>query len=682
MLVAEAPRDEMPKEGAVYVGSSEMPKRNSVPSSTRSQYMNNSRAGARRKRKHTELKRSGILERRRHENQAAATLKNASAQRAMPLHKSPTWAEGISREGRELQCDATQVGEQSKTASTTEHDHTLYRLKVEVHGADSATVHWWFPPANPGSQNAWIGLYRAKDVEWNEDSGEVGGGGAKIAWRLITADKQYGKMKFGSLFGANPMVDDGEYCFALMPDYGTVCKAVSERLAVKARKVVSVVADSGLFADAGGSIHRQDRQKSASLGLISVNKVADQNAEVEDERCYFPVPSISVHLGERFTDAHPVLKDIYRIVDKESFLDWGLTSDSLGGEAASEEGHRLRKTSASGPDGASDAPPLDVDGRQYSELLPAAAPRAKRGAEHTPSGRGLGGGTLGSEGYGEATMASCARLGVLLQNLRQLVLNDLCPFIHWGMLWDLGPHSSFLDIGSGYGKVVLHLRVVSGMRKSVGVECVASRVVIGNKALLSLYNLDVEDGTRPARQAKGEAKGEAKGRAAAAKPPSKPTRPTKLAEARADVLATAEDDAASAGSSACTDAAPAAEGGVGVLSAVGGELSAVPWLPDAPFQGVEFLHSDVTKEASLKYTHIYIFDWVFSKHTLHAVAELLQRSPFYVMLSTRKPAEWWSYGLVKAQPVAKLTGFKTTGGEGMTMYVYVNLEKVPQLPQA
>ena len=64
------------------------------------------------------------------------------------------------------------------------------------------------------------------------------------------------------------------------------------------------------------------------------------------------------------------------------------------------------------------------------------------------------------------------------------------------------------------------------------------------------------------------------------------------------------------------------------------------------------------------------------------VAELLQRSPWYVMLSTRKPAEWWSYGLVKAQPVAKLIGFKTTGGEGMTMYVYVNLEKVPQLPQA
>jgi hypothetical protein len=221
-------------------------------------------------------------------------------------------------------------------------------------------------------------------------------------------------------------------------------------------------------------------------------------------------------------------------------------------------------------------------------------------------------------------MASCARLGVLLQNLRQLVLNDLCPFIHWGMLWDLGPHSTFLDIGSGYGKVVLHLRIVASMRKSVGVECVASRVVIGNKALLSLHNLDVEEITRQARQAKAEAKGEVKGEAkaeakgrAASTQPSKPSKRARAApEAEADAVATAEDDAASAGSSASTDAAPAE---------VGGELSAVPWVPDAPFQGVDFLHSDVTKEASLKYTHIYIFDWVFSKHTLHAVAEVRGR---------------------------------------------------------
>ena len=46
------------------------------------------------------------------------------------------------------------------------------------------------------------------------------------------------------------------------------------------------------------------------------------------------------------------------------------------------------------------------------------------------------------------------------------------------------------------------------------------------------------------------------------------------------------------------------------------------------------------------------------------------------MLSTRKPPSG-GRRVVKAQPVAKLIGFKTTGGEGMTMYVYVNLEKAP-----
>jgi hypothetical protein len=56
---------------------------------------------------------------------------------------------------------------------------------------------------------------------------------------------------------------------------------------------------------------------------------------------------------------------------------------------------------------------------------------------------------------------------------------------------------------------------------------------------------------------------------------------------------------------------------------------------------------------------------------------LLQASPFYVLVSFRKPSEWWGYGLVKAQPVAKLQGFRTTGHESMTAWVYINLDKVP-----
>ena len=65
------------------------------------------------------------------------------------------------------------------------------------------------------------------------------------------------------------------------------------------------------------------------------------------------------------------------------------------------------------------------------------------------------------------------------------------------------------------------------------------------------------------------------------------------------------------------------------------------------------------------------------EHALQDLAKVLQRSPFYVLLSFRKVTEWWSYGLVKIQPVAKLPGFRTTGGEGMTCFFYVNVEKLP-----
>ena len=48
------------------------------------------------------------------------------------------------------------------------------------------------------------------------------------------------------------------------------------------------------------------------------------------------------------------------------------------------------------------------------------------------------------------------------------------------------PHSTFLDIGSGYGKVVLHLRLMARMRRSVGMEYVKSRDDIAKQALFAL----------------------------------------------------------------------------------------------------------------------------------------------------------------------------------------------------
>ena len=53
------------------------------------------------------------------------------------------------------------------------------------------------------------------------------------------------------------------------------------------------------------------------------------------------------------------------------------------------------------------------------------------------------------------------------------------------------------------------------------------------------------------------------------------------------------------------------------------------------------------------------------------MAKVLQRSPFYILISFRKPQEWWSYGLAKIQPVCKLAGFRTSGNESMTAFVYM-----------
>ena len=100
------------------------------------------------------------------------------------------------------------------------------------------------------------------------------------------------------------------------------------------------------------------------------------------------------------------------------------------------------------------------------------------------------------------------------------------------------------------------------------------------------------------------------------------------------------------------------------------------FVKSGPFDGVEFTCSDATKYDQLSYTHIYIFDRVFSESTLCELAKVLQRSPFYVLCSFRREAEWSRYGLPKIRPVAK-TKITTTGNQSMTCWVYANVEKMP-----
>lgn len=62
--------------------------------------------------------------------------------------------------------------------------------------------------------------------------------------------------------------------------------------------------------------------------------------------------------------------------------------------------------------------------------------------------------------------------------------------------------------------------------------------------------------------------------------------------------------------------------------------------------------------------------------TLAALGKVLQRSPFYVMISSRAPKVWWGVGLSKVQPVAKMR-FVTTGRERCTVFVYINANFIP-----
>ena len=95
-----------------------------------------------------------------------------------------------------------------------------------------------------------------------------------------------------------------------------------------------------------------------------------------------------------------------------------------------------------------------------------------------------------------------------------------------------------------------------------------------------------------------------------------------------------------------------------------------------PLERVQFHFGDATVGATLDFTHVYAFDRVFSKRTMRAVARILSRSPFRVFCSFRPLGEWWSCGLRAIHPVARLR-ISTTGGESMSIHVYVNLRYAP-----
>ena len=70
------------------------------------------------------------------------------------------------------------------------------------------------------------------------------------------------------------------------------------------------------------------------------------------------------------------------------------------------------------------------------------------------------------------------------------------------------------------------------------------------------------------------------------------------------------------------------------------------------------------------------FDRVFSRITLEALATVLERSNFYVMVSSKTPRTWWRYHQGAAR---RQDAIVTTGRERMTCFVYVNAHFIPGL---
>jgi hypothetical protein len=406
-----------------------------------------------------------------------------------------------------------------------------------------------------------------------------------IRYKSLTSSKQQGTARFGAKEFQG--LADGEYLFSI--DTGAIpvgsgaesrSYCVSQRLRVGGGVVTSIVgrahgsplppANSALSGGTGRERSLVGGGGSKAKGEDSSGESdSDDNDAEENPQYMFAVPVLEYDDLESTGE----VKKVYAMVDRLSYLDWGLkTEDEVTGKRTqSQTTLNSRSLDWNGC--------IVHDGAMWGE---AAHGLGNRGDKEEKTART-------SEGYGEATCATAEKLVRLLAKLTTY----LPAMGGWQGQWNLDEDATFLDIGSGYGKVVFHAKLNTGCRSAVGVECVRKRVEISNTVLEGLY----------------------------------------------------------------------------------GELDRAR-LADDLLKGVSFVAEDACRYEAFRYSHIYIFDRVFSEVTTRELAKVLQRSPFYIMVSSRKPQVWWGCGLSKVQPVGKIR-FKTTGKEGMTLFIYINSHFIP-----
>lgn len=176
------------------------------------------------------------------------------------------------------------------------------------------------------------------------------------------------------------------------------------------------------------------------------------------------------------------VKGVYRYIDKKTYLDWGLTSDW------SVEGPRKRRSIGGDDDVAAKREREEADGDD--------ARRAKKAKTATEEGEDE---NAASEGYGEMTEGSIERLLQLLRGLSSADLDAPLPVRtpvkgkSMSEMWadlNLCEDSTFIDVGSGYGKVVFHAALSAKVAKSVGIEYVPSRAQKASEVQAELLNGD------------------------------------------------------------------------------------------------------------------------------------------------------------------------------------------------
>ena len=286
-------------------------------------------------------------------------------------------------------------------------------------------------------------------------------------------------------------------------------------------------------------------------------------------------------------------------MDKKTFLNWGLTSDWL------VEGPRKRRASGGAATPTSPPTPQKPErGGSTAECL-AKAPESDEDEDSNAS----------SEGYGEMTEGSIERLLVFLRTLgshpeverlaarkngaektkksRRVARGVSARNDHLAEL-DLTSSSSFIDVWSGYCKVVLHARLSARVAEAAGIEYVASRADMAADALREL-------------------------------------RSGKHAFVTPEALALLRDARAT-----------------------------------------RLTKGDATKLGAFQFSHVYMYDKVFSDPTTALLAAQLNASEkTKVLVSYQRAEQWRRLGLdARFVEVASLT-IRTTGGQNFKAYVFV-----------